>query len=263
MNKLKLRFIGVGGAFAPLTKGHSNMYLESENGKRLLIDCGSSAQFILSHEWGMPHTFFEALYISHLHADHIGSVEWYALAHHFMPADYGKPTLFGHVDVLYEAWEKSLRGGLETLEGHPAELKTYFDVHGVIDNAPFYWEGYKFQPVQVNHVSNGYSFKPAYGLIIVKENEDGEEVGQKTFITTDTQFCPEQLKHMYRICDVIFHDCETTPFRSGVHAHYEDLSTLPEDIRQKMWLYHYADKRDDFEDLGYRGFVDKGQEFMI
>ena len=43
------------------------------------------------------------------------------------------------------------------------------------------------------------------------------------------------------MADIIFHDCETLPFKSGVHAHYEDLKTLDDKTRKKMWLYHYQD----------------------
>jgi hypothetical protein len=43
------------------------------------------------------------------------------------------------------------------------------------------------------------------------------------------------------MADVIIQDCETSPFKSGVHAHYEDLKTLPENVKQKMILVHYQD----------------------
>jgi len=62
--------------------------------------------------------------------------------------------------------------------------------------------------------------------------------------------------------DIIFHDCETSPFKSTVHAHYEDLTTLPTAIKNKMWLYHYQrgtlpNARKD----GFCGFVKRGQIF--
>jgi ribonuclease BN (tRNA processing enzyme) len=266
MNNMKLKFIGVGGAFAPLSKGQSNMYFESKNNKRLLLDAGSCLPYIVRDEWGMSHQDFEGVYISHLHADHAGGIEWYALMHNFVPAKYGKPTIYGRSNVLTEGWQKTWRGGLETLEGQVAELGTYFNINRVKQNGYFDWEGYRFRTVQTNHISDGYEFKHSYGLLIqaLEEKPNGklEEVGDVTFITTDTQYCPEQLKKMYDIADLIFHDCETMPFRSGVHAHYDDLVTLPESVRSKMWLYHHAEVREAEAD-GFRGFVEKGQEFMF
>lgn len=42
---MKLTFAGVGGAFAPSTQYQSNMLLTSDEGKRLMIDCGGDARF--------------------------------------------------------------------------------------------------------------------------------------------------------------------------------------------------------------------------
>ena len=43
---------------------------------------------------------------------------------------------------------------------------------------------------------------------------------------------------------MIFHDCQIEnkgpKNNCGVHASLEQLKTLPVEIREKMWLYHYA-----------------------
>mgnify|MGYP001025512325 CR=1 FL=1 len=59
-----------------------------------------------------------------------------------------------------------------------------------------------------------------------------------------------------------FHDCETSPFPSNVHAHYNDLKSLPKNIKEKMWLCHYndGDKPDCIKD-GFAGWVQQGQVF--
>jgi hypothetical protein len=67
---------------------------------------------------------------------------------------------------------------------------------------------------------------------------------------------------------LIFHDCETSPFKSGVHAHFDDLKTLPDEIKSKMWLMHYqwveeVDLAKLAEDNGFAGFVRKGQSFDL
>lgn len=81
-------------------------------------------------------------------------------------------------------------------------------------------------------------------------------------MTTDTQFSPEQIKNFYDMADLIFHDCETGEFESGVHAHYNQLKTLPEKFTKKMWLYHYQDgELPDAKADRFLGFVKIGQVF--
>jgi hypothetical protein len=66
------------------------------------------------------------------------------------------------------------------------------------------------------------------------------------------------------MADVVFHDCETYPFKSGVHAHYDDLVTLPKEQKAKMWLYHYGpDPKQNANKDGFCGFVQKGQTFEV
>jgi ribonuclease BN (tRNA processing enzyme) len=89
----------------------------------------------------------------------------------------------------------------------------------------------------------------------------------RVFYTADTQFAPAQLVNFYTQADLIFHDCETTPFKSNVHAHFDDLCQLPEAIKKKMWLMHYAVTRKDMQefarDNGFAGFVEKNQTFEL
>lgn len=258
---MRLKFIGSGGAFAPISVGNSNMLL-TENGKHMLIDCGITAPYILRDEWKMSHNDIDAVWVSHLHADHVGGLEWLAFMRQFVPlkGEDGKiikPKIFGIREVLEELWNNTLRGGLESIEGRIMSMTEYFDCRPIVMNSNFTWEGYKFIPVQTIHVMSGYIFRYSFGLMI--ENKSGK----KTFITTDTQYAPYQLNNFYEQADLIFHDCETTPFRSHVHAHYEELRTLPTEIKNKTWLYHYAKPIDTFKEDGFLGFVTKGQEFEI
>jgi hypothetical protein len=69
-------------------------------------------------------------------------------------------------------------------------------------------------------------------------------------------------REYYDRADVIFHDCETSPFPTKIHAHYTELLILPAKIRNKMWLYHYQPGAlPDAEKDGFRGFVKRGQTF--
>jgi ribonuclease BN (tRNA processing enzyme) len=260
--KPTIKFLGVGGAFAPISKGNSNMLITS-NGKHMLIDCGGSVQYTLKDEFKVDPRDIDALWISHLHADHIGSLEWFAFYRHFMPkkdesGNVIKPKLYMVHSLMEELWETSLKGGLQSVEGKVMHLTNYFDCIPVMGNTNFTWEGFVMTPVQTIHVMSGYMFKESYGLLM-----ENVASGKITFVTTDTQFCPYQLRVFYTKADQVFHDCETLEQKSNVHAHYNDLKTLDADVRAKMWLYHYAGKIDSVNADGFMGFVDKGQEFDL
>jgi hypothetical protein len=72
----------------------------------------------------------------------------------------------------------------------------------------------------------------------------------------------EQNQDYYEQADVIFHDCETSSTHSPVHAHYEQLLTLPLAIRRKAWLYGYQPGiLPNASQDGFCGFVKQGQSF--
>lgn len=265
LGQYDLTFLGAGSAF---TVGDNNyqsnvLITNRQTGRRLLVDCGSDARFAI-HELGLKPTDINDVFISHLHADHIGGLEWLAFSTKFNPAA-KKPRLLISRQFITELWASSLAGGLESLEGETATLETYFDIEkdptdgqlGISKKGRFKWEGLEMQMVQVVHIVNDFSISPSYGLMF-------QANGVKVFFTSDTQFGPNQLAKFYDMADIIFHDCETAPFRSKVHAHYDDLKTLPENIKKKMWLYHYQPgKTQDALADGFRGFVVKGQKFEL
>jgi hypothetical protein len=44
--------------------------------------------------------------------------------------------------------------------------------------------------------------------------------------------------------------CETSPYKSGVHANYEELKTLDDKTKKKMALIHYQDNIMEDEETG-------------
>lgn len=259
-NFLDFTFLGSGSAFVNDGKNYqSNMLFEKKdshgNKRRMLLDCGGDARFALKEVTGLAAKDIEAVYISHLHADHIGGLEWLGFSTYFDPSC-GKPTLFISQSLVDPLWE-SLKGGMRSLQGEIATLNTFFNVCQIENNGSFLWQGIKFQLIQTIHVLDAFSFMPSYGLIF--------EVGGKTiFVTTDTQFCPHQITDFYDKSDIIFHDCETTPFKSGVHANFQDMKTLPDETKKKMWLYHHqGGDLPDAKKAGFRGFVDRGDKWLF
>jgi len=250
---MKIQFVGSGSAFNKID-GQSNLIVKSDSGKNLLIDCGTYCWSFME-KLIYKTTDFDSVYISHLHADHIGGLEEIAFTTYFNPT-VERPKLYCNDSLMPELW-KALEGGLGSIQGKVVTLTEYFDCKPVEASGKFEWEGIEFIPVQTVHVMSGYHIKHSYGLMITSE------AGIKVFFTSDTQFCPNQIQDFYDQADYILQDSETSPFKSGVHAHYDDLKTLSDETKSKMWLYHYqpdTDKEVAVSD-GFRGFVNKEDEF--
>jgi ribonuclease BN (tRNA processing enzyme) len=254
---MKLKFVGVGSAFTTMDKGQSSIMLTNSDGKHLIVDCGMTFPYIFRDEMRHSHKDIEAVYISHNHADHIGGLEWLAYMRYFDPVIVDRkkvrPILFAHREVLAELWPHALSAGLGRLNG-PTTLETFFDVRPV-DEVGVSWNILHLQAVQTYHVDE----MPSFGLYITNRETD-----KTCFITTDSLIDIEWLEFQqpYR-ADIIFHDCETLPTPSGVHAHYSDLKKLALVVKEKMYLYHYQVTPVACEADGFAGYVSKGQEFDI
>lgn len=251
---MKLLFLGSGSAFTVGENNfHSNLLLIGEKGQKLLIDCGSDIRFSL-HQAGFSSTDITDIYISHLHADHVGGLEYIGLTTKFNH-NCSKPNLYLSKDIARAIWERSLAGGMELLEGETATLDTFFKVFACQPDSFFIWENIRFNLVQVIHVNTGSYLMPTYGLFF-------EINGTQIFFTSDTQFCQEILRPYYQKADLIFHDCEIPSFPTPVHTRYEQLVTLPAAIKNKMWLYDYPPgELPDAQKDGFLGFVKRGQIF--
>jgi ribonuclease BN (tRNA processing enzyme) len=253
---IKLLFLGSGSAFTVGADNYqSNMLLINEQGDKLLIDCGSDIRFSLYQE-GFSYLDITDIYISHLHSDHAGGLEYMAFTTKFDPRCQ-KPNLYISKDIADPLWQNTLSGGLTSVQGDINDLDSLFEVHKVSKNGHFTWQGIQFDLRQVIHIDNGYYLMPSYGLFF-------EVNGLKIFLTTDTQFQVEKMQEYYDRADLIFHDCETSKFPTPVHAHYNDLVKLPAEIKQKMWLYGYQPgPLPDATEGGFLGFVKRGQSFEL
>jgi ribonuclease BN (tRNA processing enzyme) len=256
---MELLCLGTGSAFTELN--YNTNFIIMHNDKKLLVDCGTDFKFSL-REAKISYKDIDAITISHLHDDHCGGLQMLFFKTYFDPSC-KRPILFGEQYLLQRLWDKVLSGGMECLEGIDARLDTYADVQPVNKNSFFTWQGVDFNLVQSLHIVSKYSIMDSFGLMFT-----APESRRRIFIPTDVMFAPEtSLKAYYKEADLILHDCETAPYKSGVHAHYNDLKTLPAETKAKMYLVHYQDnvienwdewKEKAFKD-GFLGFLQKGQ----
>ncbi len=245
---MKITVIGCGNAFSAIN--YNQCFLLEEGNSKMLFDCGQqTVQALRKAEVDIKS--ITDIYISHAHADHIGSLEaiafmcydWKNRPQSYKEGNYA-PRLIANSQLLKDLWDKSLSGGLESMEGFVANLSTFFAPVPVKDNQSFKWEGWDCKLVQQVHIMTGSTIACTFGLLMKK-------LGHKTiYFTADSQHCsPRQMEIFYTEADVIFQDCECTPFASGVHANYSQLAGYPEansvklpaEIKAKMWLSHYQD----------------------
>jgi len=253
---MKITFVGVGSQSSSKDYWQSNAVITSESGKNFLIDAGGDIRHSLA-ESGFTAKDIDSVYISHLHDDHCFGIPWLGFQTYFPKLK--KPTIY-IMDDLEEALWETVRAGMKTLEGkRNCKTETYFNKQVLKINGQFIWENIQFVPVQVVHYMDGNGIVPSFGLLIKELVDNSPQI----FYTSDTQHNPNQIKCFYAMADLIFHDCETD-FPSGVHAHYSELINLPEEVKAKIWLYHYNNNhpQDPVSD-GFRGFVQKGQIFEL
>ena len=250
---MKLSWLGT-GTINSFKNYHTNAILENKtDGTNLLIDCGGDIRFALN-DIGLTYKNIDNVYISHLHGDHVGGLEWLGFCRKFDPTCH-RPKLFISEVLKDDLWNHTLSGGMRSLQGEINNLDTYFDVRPIVKNGSFFFSMSEFQLVQSIHIVNQFAVEPAFGLMFNIN-------GITTYMTTDCQFCPDQIKDFYGMADKIFHDCEILPFKSGVHANYRDLKTLPPEVKSKIWLVHFQDgERPDAIADGFLGFVERGQVF--
>ena len=255
---MKLLFLGSGSGLGSLKNNYqSNVALISHDNKILGIDCGTTFQLAIEKA-NLELAQFTAFYITHIHTDHVGGLEWVGFSKYFtQPIGCNRPLLFGNAEILEELWEHTLSGGMRSLQGSQNTLETFFNTRPLSPVGRFEWEYIEFLLIPTVHVIDNRRIVPSFGLIF---NINGTTI----FFTGDSQF-DLRLVPIYEKVDIIFQDCELMAYPSSVHAQFHQLCTLPLEIRNKMWLYHFGGKYKDVCKLGkqhgFLGFVQKGQEF--
>lgn len=263
--QLRIAPIGVGSAFS--TRNYQSNFIFIKGNAAVFCDLGSTAMVRLI-ELGLSSHDVRDLIVTHSHADHIGSLEELALRRRYeapyieMPKSpvetaeqYNdrivearrtgtfRPNLYVPEQYGSDLWEMSLRGGLAFSEEVDflgprgmMQLDHYFNPTFLpYDRNTQTWsveiKGIKVKVFLTQHVPDTAADSGMF--------TSGMVIDDRLFISGDTKFDPENIERYAKGCEVLFHDCQHFP--GGVHAYYNDLKTLPADVKAKMYLYHLSD----------------------
>ena len=227
---MKIHVIGCGNAFS--SESFNQSFVLEEEGRRMLIDCGMQTPQALVTARYKPADIHD-IYVSHLHSDHVGGLEYFAFSrydwlHHprrWTEGSYA-PRLYGNVQLLKDLWDKTLRGGLESMEGFVSDMETFFEPVPIEPNKRFEWQGWTVDLIQQIHIMSGSVIMPSFGILFSRE-------GRKTvYFVTDSQHCsPRQIEEYYKRADLIFQDCECTGIdlrlEEGAKCYRKDGVLLP------------------------------------
>jgi ribonuclease BN (tRNA processing enzyme) len=94
----------------------------------------------------------------------------------------------------------------------------------------------------------------------------GVIIDDRVLFTSDTRYDPDLVSYYDNKfnLEIIFHDCQF--FSGGVHTSLDELKQLPEGIKKKMYLTHYDDTWEKYEEkvkkYGFAGLA-KQQIFYV
>ncbi|KGI77590.1 MBL fold metallo-hydrolase [Oleiagrimonas soli] len=227
-----LRFLGTGAAELSAL-GSSAVVLERDGEPVLLVDCGPD---VVPRYWDTYGVAPKALYLTHVHLDHVGGMESLFTRIRFGEERFPEPVIFTHAALV-----PLLQGRVADYPNVAAEGgSNFWDAFRLTPCSRGFWhEGLWFDVFPTRHHRPGTS----YGIHLR---------GCFTF-TGDTRPIPEVLETVAAHGGPIAHDCclNGNPSHSGV----EDIEReYPAKLRERMMLYHYTSAHDG-EALRERGFA--------
>ncbi|MGH8060769.1 MAG: MBL fold metallo-hydrolase [Pseudoxanthomonas sp.] len=226
-----LRFLGVGNA-AAVELGSANATLERDGKPWLTIDCGAEGlSAYLAHYGEMP----QALFITHVHLDHVAGFERLFVSIWFDPQRRGKVKLYVPATVV-PLLHKRIADYPNVLAEGGVNFWDAFQLIAVGDS--FWHDGVRLEVFPARH----HWPETAYSL----------RLRGSVVWTGDTRPIPEALAKYADAGELIAHDCSLhgNPSHSGI----DDLEReYPAALLQRCILYHYA-SAEDGRALAARGY---------
>lgn len=231
MSSYALRFLGVGSALSP-ELGSASAVIERDGEPLLMIDCGQEALSAYLARYGGPPM---ALYLTHVHLDHVAGMERLFVRHWFDESLRGRARIFAAAPLV-----PLLQGRIADYPGVLAEGGVnYWDAFQLVPFTRGFWlDGLWFDAFGTRHHDPGTSF----GLCLR---------GSVAY-TGDTRPIPEVLAHVADHGELVAHDCGLVGNPS--HTGLDDLEReYPSALRERLLLYHYG-STDDAATLAAHGY---------
>jgi glyoxylase-like metal-dependent hydrolase (beta-lactamase superfamily II) len=216
-----LRFLGVGNS-AAVELGSASAVIERDAQPLLMIDCGQEALTAYLKQYGAQP---RALFITHVHMDHVAGLE----------------------RLFYATYFSELRGKVRLYV--PAPLVTYLhgrlaDYPGVIaEGGANWWDGFQLVPVTRGFWHEGVWFDVFPVRHHLPETAFGLRLAGAVVWTGDTRPIPEMLAQHAGGGELVAHDCalQGNPSHSGI----DDLEReYPRELLSRCVFYHYGSGND-------------------
>jgi len=230
-NNYALLVLGAGSAQA-VELGSSGAVLERDGEPLLLIDCGPDTLTRYMDAYGVPP---RALYITHVHMDHVAGLERLFYRAWFDPDLRGKVKLFAHAALVPLLQSRVADYPNVVAEGGV----NYWDAYQLIATSRGFWhEGLWFDIFPTRHHAPNTSF--------------GVALSGSFAWTGDTRPIPEMLAVHARGKTLIAHDCtlEGNPSHTGLADLEREYDQAQ---RSRMLIYHYASAEEGREFM-HRGY---------
>ncbi len=271
-NKLNLKnngdlsvfFIGVGSAFSKVNNQTNFLIIKGDD--HVMVDCGTKASQALFNI-GVSVMDIDKWIITHSHADHIGGLEEAILMNKFVKAS--KTNLILTKEYSKILWNYSLKGGSSfnaRIKDNFVNLDFYANVIDPEKVKGLERDTYEYNAGKINvklirnkHIpDNAKSWKDSFWSL-------GLLIDERILFSCDMRYDKDYIDFCENNWNIeyIFHDCQF--FTGGVHASYEELKKLPDDIKKKIFLVHYGDNYNDFspEKDGFTGFAKQSQYYIF
>lgn len=217
-----LRFQGVGNASA-VALGSPMATLERDGAPWLAIDCGAEGLTAYLSHYGAPPP---ALFVTHVHLDHVAGFERLFVANYFDPARRGRTPVYVPADVLPLLHRRIAEYPNALAEGGA----NFWDAFRVVPVGDAFWhDGVRLETFEVRH----HWPRSAYGL----------RLRGSLAWSGDTRPIPEVLATMAGEGELVAHDCglHGNPSHSGI----ADLEReYPRELLARCVFYHYASEAD-------------------
>lgn len=224
--------LGVGDAFSALR--YSTCVAVEAEGRWLLVDCPHPIRKIL-REGSLPSGAaldagsFEAVVVTHVHADHASGLEGLGFYGHFEL--HRRPVVLAHPLVLEGLWHGRLAGGMGELadpatgERRRRTSGDWFDLRPLDEVAPVRIGPFELECRRTRHVVPTTALRIRAG-------------GRCLGLSADTAF-DAGLVDWLAEADLFLHETGR-----GIHTPYARLAELPPRVRAKARLIHYPDDFD-------------------